>query len=160
MGCNESKNKDVEASRRARAPSPAKNIEPLERSSSHGTPITSVEDDFGGMESYTDRHMKEAELLKEVIHRTSMRFIDIGQTPAFYGTPDAPSLALAQIPSGAASSSLWCRMPPADSANTWELLVAPVLKEPDGMTEVFANVAKGMEDFRITPVSELVVALF
>ena len=33
--------------------------------------VIDSEDDFPGPESYTDRHVKETELLKEVIHRTS-----------------------------------------------------------------------------------------
>mmetsp|Transcript_68295 Transcript_68295/g.120848 ORF Transcript_68295/g.120848 Transcript_68295/m.120848 type:complete len:166 (-) Transcript_68295:542-1039(-) len=144
MGCNSSKNKDLQASKRSRRLSASEaTISPREPLlASQPTAIAvSPEDDFPGPESYTDRQMKETELLKEVIHRTSRKFIDIGQTPMEATTPEQPSHLQAMHASDGPRDLLLVGVPQADEINNVDLLGAALLNDPEAMTEVFNHLS-------------------
>jgi|Transcript_59698 hypothetical protein len=166
MGCDSSKNRDIQESKRTRPEATLADQRSQEQpiiGASQPTLIdgASREDDFPGPESYTDRHVKETELLKEVIHRTSRKFIDIGQTPLEATTPEQPSHMHA-MPARLTDGSqdiLLLGLPTADEGNSVDSLSQPLVNDPDAMNEVFNYVSAKSYMSQIADVGELVQVL-
>jgi hypothetical protein len=150
MGCNQSRSKDIEDSRRVRtdamggaghvAQAPVASSQPM------AAAAELEQDEFRGVaESYTDRQMRETDLLKAVIHRTSRLFIDIAQIPIEATSPEQPShmppLA-ARLGDGAQDALLqgpW----QTDPAAAVDSLLGPPPPghDPDALAETFAYLA-------------------
>eukprot|EP00906_Rhabdomonas_costata_P001563 RCo002577 len=160
MGCNSSKKKDIDASKRFRTDLPSAAGPPSDVPHSHPTAFLQAgEEDFVAGKTPTDKQMLETELLREVLHRTSRRFIDIGQAalaPAEHSFPKA-----FQSPSSRPDTSepAQSRLPRADEGNSAEILVltVPQVTLPPELPQ-FVSVLLARNT--IADVGELVVRLF
>eukprot|EP00667_Euglena_gracilis_P022827 EG_transcript_25549 len=157
MGCNQSKSQDIEASKRPRADGsghaahqqqPIVMTQPLLAAPDH--------DEFRGPESYTDKYMRETDMLKAVIHRTSRRFIDIGQTPVEATSPEQPSHIPPMAVDGSQDALLVSAFA-ADPAASVDLLSQPIPGDPDALNETFAFLGAERYIARLTDVGDIVV---
>eukprot|EP01004_Peranema_trichophorum_P010068 NODE_8821_length_643_cov_28.126923_g8196_i0.p1 GENE.NODE_8821_length_643_cov_28.126923_g8196_i0~~NODE_8821_length_643_cov_28.126923_g8196_i0.p1 ORF type:complete len:170 (-),score=32.80 NODE_8821_length_643_cov_28.126923_g8196_i0:73-582(-) len=168
MGCNSSKSKDIEESKRIRADpvsvSPSRSAGTSGKITQPSQPSiipSTLEDDFPIATSYTDRHIKETELLKDVIHKTSRKFIDIGQAPLEVATPEHPSL-LQTLPARTGESKIEIvlfGLPHHDPSNGLDTVTSIALWEGDIMMEIFVNAHKSLDNLNITNVGDIVVSM-
>eukprot|EP00301_Raphidiophrys_heterophryoidea_P012154 c18512_g1_i1.p2 GENE.c18512_g1_i1~~c18512_g1_i1.p2 ORF type:complete len:175 (+),score=42.80 c18512_g1_i1:52-576(+) len=94
MGCNFSKQKDIQGSQRDREPilrnDSAAMTSPIGIGIGEGRNADDDENDVLGPGSYTEKRIREQDFLKHVIEDTTSNFIDIlGQPPHTIGKEDA-----------------------------------------------------------------------
>eukprot|EP00697_Spironema_sp_BW2_P011364 gnl/Spiro4/27026_TR13443_c0_g1_i1.p1 gnl/Spiro4/27026_TR13443_c0_g1~~gnl/Spiro4/27026_TR13443_c0_g1_i1.p1 ORF type:complete len:175 (-),score=16.04 gnl/Spiro4/27026_TR13443_c0_g1_i1:48-572(-) len=81
MGCNSSKSKDIENSRRPRVAVPPVGGQASPSTQARGIPGATASVGSAA-KSYTENRMMETDLFVDVVDRAAQKFIDISQTPA------------------------------------------------------------------------------